>query len=685
VHVPTKKKPEDPSASSYDASSIQVLKGLDGVRKRPGMYIGSTDSRGLLHCLVEIIDNSVDEAAAGFATRIDVTLNDDGSFSVADDGRGIPVDTAKNSKRSALELVFCELHAGGKFGGGGYGAAGGLHGVGASVVNALSSRLSVEVDRDGVTWAMDFRHGVPGTWDASGAFTAAAGVRKAGKVAKSRTGTRVTFTPDARIFEEGATVDLELLVDRARQIAFLVPGLTIAVHDHRDGADETSEFCFADGLVDFVEHLSSGDAASDVLHFTGDGTYTETVPVMNDDGDLVPTDVERTLGVDVAVRWMAGWDSQMRSFVNTIVTPKGGTHVTGFERAMVKVLNEALRDTKTLKERDDNVVKDDVLEGIVAVVKVEITEPQFEGQTKEVLGTSAAQSIVYQVVAQGLRDFFAANARRAKGKAILTKVSNAAKARIAARMHRETVRRKNAIESSTLPAKLADCRSRDLERSELLIVEGDSAGGSTKAARDSEFQAMLPLRGKILNVAKASPKQVFNNAEIAALISAMGAGAGQSFDPEQIRYGRVILATDADVDGAHIRVLLLTFFYHYMRPLLTEGRVFAAVPPLFLIKAGGDEVYAYSDAERDRVFARMSKGRSKPPVVQRFKGLGEMSAEQLAVTTIAPESRMLRRMNLSDGEAAAAMFDVLMGDAVEPRRQFIVTRSADIDLVDLDV
>ncbi len=678
--------PEPAEISGYDAKDIHVLRGLDGVRKRPGMYIGSTDGRGLLHCLVEIIDNSVDEAAAGHCTAIEVHVHTDGSFEVTDNGRGIPVDTEKSTGKSGLEVVFTELHAGGKFGGGGYGAAGGLHGVGASVVNALSLRLDAEVDRGGFTWSVQFERGHAGRFNAAGKFSEGTGLKKGSKLAKPVTGTRVRFWPDPTIFEPGAAVDMAELSKRCAQLSFLLPGTQITVTDHREGGSSES-FCSKAGLVDLVDTISSGDAVCDVIHLTGEGSYSESVPVLVD-GVLVMTDVERVCVVDVALRWSAGWDSDVRSFVNTIVTPKGGTHVTGFERALTRSMNAVLRDAKVLKDRDDNVVREDITEGMSAAVRVEIVEPQFEGQTKEVLGTSAAQSAVSQVVADGLKAWFADNARKPQAKNVLNKVANAAKARVAARAQRETVRRKNAIESSSLPAKLADCRTHGLVDSEIFLVEGDSAGGSMKAARDSEFQAMLPLRGKILNVAKATAKQTFNNAEIAALVSAVGAGAGSEFELSSARYGRVIIATDADVDGAHIRVLLLTFFYHYMRPLLEDGRIYAAVPPLFLLRSGKGKIvdtYVFSEAERDAEIARLAKARKPEPSVSRFKGLGEMSAEQLAVTTVSPDTRILRRVNISDAAAAAEMFETLMGSAVEPRREFIVKHALSVDRDTLDL
>lgn len=662
----------DPTSESggYDASSLTVLKGLDPVRKRPGMYIGSTDSRGLMHLIWEIVDNSVDEAAAGHCSEIRVIAHLDGSFEVQDNGRGIPVDVEKSSGKSGLELIFTELHAGGKFGGGGYGASGGLHGVGASVVNALSEKLVAEVDRHGYTHTIEFARGEP-------TMAVTKGVKASG------TGTRVRWWPDAKIFDPAARIEMDTVRSRMRQICFLVPGLTVTF-THKG---ETETFHSEDGLVDFCEFLSHGEAVCPPIRLHGEGTYTESIPVLDADGALRTQDVERKMQVDVALRWVAGWDTTVKSFVNTIITPKGGSHVAGFERALTRVMNEAMREQKVLRDKDDNVLKEDVQEGLVAILRVTIIEPQFEGQTKEVLGTPAAQSIVYQVVSEGLREWFGHRAKKTDGRALLQKVNNAAKARIAARTQRETVRRKNAIESSSLPAKLADCRTHDLERSELILIEGDSAGGSAKAARDSEFQALLPLRGKILNVAKASMKQILENAEVGALIAALGAGFGKEFDSSQLRYGRLVLMCDADVDGAHIRVLILTLVYHFMRPMLEEGRVFAAMPPLFLVKVSGskEQHYCYTDRERDEIVARIAAEGKKIREVQRYKGLGEMDAEQLADTTMDPTKRSLRRVSLDDADEAARMFDVLMGSAVEPRREFITTHAEDFDIEKLDI
>ncbi len=559
-----------------------MLEGLEAVRKRPGMYIGSTDSRGLMHCVWEIIDNSVDEALVGYCTKIDIVLRDDGSVEVRDDGRGIPVDIEPKTKLSGVEVVMTKLHAGGKFGGGSYNATGGLHGVGASVVNALSVRLDIEVDRDGATHAMSFRRGKPGVFVGDGGeakFTERSGLTKTKRIAKKITGTRTRFYPDRQIFTKDAAVELAPLLERARQTAFLVPSLTISVRDERSAkGNEPSEesFRYAGGLRDFVDFLAPDTGITDTLRLTGSGQFDETVPMLDDAGHMTATDVQRDLDVDVALRWGVGYETIAKSFVNIIATPKGGTHVAGFERALVKVMNEQLRATKLLKVNDDPVIKEDILEGLTAVVTVRVAEPQFEGQTKEVLGTPAASKIVADVVGRELKAFLVSTKRGDKqyARALLEKVAAASKTRLAARATKEAQRRKNALESSSLPAKLADCRSEDVDRTELFIVEGDSALGTAKLARKSEFQALLPIRGKILNVQRAAVGDMLGNAECASIIQVIGAGSGRTFDLDAARYGKVIVMTDADVDGAHIRCLLLTLFYRYMRPLLDSGRVY---------------------------------------------------------------------------------------------------------------
>ncbi|MFJ1577317.1 type IIA DNA topoisomerase subunit B [Streptomyces sp. NPDC088182] len=692
----------DRDGSNYTARHLLVLEGLEAVRKRPGMYIGSTDSRGLMHCLWEIIDNSVDEALGGYCDHIEVILHEDGSVEVKDNGRGIPVDVEPKTGLSGIEVVMTKLHAGGKFGGGSYAASGGLHGVGASVVNALSARLDVEVDRNSATHSISFRRGVPGMFTEQGPdspFDPANGLRKSKRVPKTRTGTRVRYWADRQIFLKDAKLSLDTLHQRARQTAFLVPGLTIVVRDERglgeSGGDGPVEetFRFDGGISEFCEYLAQDKAVCDVLRLTGQGTFKETVPVLDDRGHMTPTEVTRELGVDVALRWGTGYDTTVRSFVNIIATPKGGTHVSGFERSLTKTVNEALRSAKMLRVAEDDVVKDDALEGLTAVVTVRLAEPQFEGQTKEVLGTSAANRIVANVIAKELKEFLTSTKRDAKAqaRAVLEKAVAAARTRIAARQHKEAQRRKTALESSSLPAKLADCRSDDVERSELFIVEGDSALGTAKLARNSEFQALLPIRGKILNVQKSSVSDMLKNAECGAIIQVIGAGSGRTFDIDAARYGKIVLLVDADVDGAHIRCLLLTLFQRYMRPMVAAGRVFAAVPPLHRIelvqpKKGQDKyVYTYSDNElRQTLLEFQRKNVRFKDSIQRYKGLGEMDADQLAETTMDPRHRTLRRINIGDLESSEQIFDLLMGNEVAPRKEFITSSAATLDRSRID-
>ncbi|WP_084597313.1 DNA gyrase/topoisomerase IV subunit B [Nocardioides aequoreus] len=682
--------------NTYNAHHLLVLEGLEAVRKRPGMYIGSTDTRGLMHCLWEIIDNAVDEALGGYCRRVEVTLHPDGSAEVHDDGRGIPVDKEPKTGLSGVEVVFTKLHAGGKFGGGSYAATGGLHGVGASVVNALSARLDVSVDRSPATQGMSFQRGVPGDFAADGPggdFVPSGGLRKGGRVKKGVTGTRVRFWPDRQIFTKDARFMWDELVTRARQTSFIVPGLEIVLTDARGEEVLTESFRHDGGITEFCEFLATDEAVTDVLRLQGSDTFTETVPLLDDKGHMTPQDVERELTVDVAVRWGTGYETELRSFVNVIATPKGGTHVAGFEAALTKTFNDAMRAGRVLKSGDADVVKDDVLEGLTAVVTARLAEPQFEGQTKEILGTPAARSVVRKVVAAELKTFLTSTKRaeKAQAKLVMEKVAGAAKTRLAARQHRENQRRKNALESSALPAKLNDCRTADVDRSELFIVEGDSAMGTAKAARDSEFQALLPIRGKILNVQKATVADVLKNAECAAIIQVIGAGSGRTFDLDAARYGRIIFMADADSDGAHIRCLLATLFFKYMPELVHAGRVYTAVPPLHRIelsnpKKGMDKyVYTYSDAELQRKLAELTKKgvRWKDPV-QRYKGLGEMDADQLAETTMDPRQRTLRRLTVDDAALGAEVFELLMGSEVAPRKDFIVQGAYEVDADQID-
>jgi DNA gyrase subunit B len=683
------------AADGYTARHLSVLEGLEAVRKRPGMYIGSTDGRGLMHCLWEIIDNGVDEALGGHCTSLEVVLHGDGSAEVRDNGRGIPVDVEPKTGLTGVELVMTRLHAGGKFGGGSYTASGGLHGVGASVVNALAARLDVNVERDGHEWAASFRRGVAGEFAGPGPtapFKQRKGLAQVRRVAKKVHGTRIRFWPDPQVFVRDAQWSLEALAQRARQTAYLVPGLAIRVVDERGPERYEEVFRFEGGIAEFCAELAAGEPVTDVIRLAGSGSFTETVPVLDGQGHMVPTEVERELLVDVALRWTSGYETVSRSFVNVIATPKGGTHVTGFERALVRALNEQLRAVRLLKNGDEPVSKDDVTEGLAAVVAVRLPEPQFEGQTKEVLGTPAASRIVAQVVTEQLRAYFAGRGKaRQQARAVLEKVAAAAKTRIAAREHRDNQRRKSALAASTLPAKLVDCRSAD-DRSELFIVEGDSALGTAKLARDSEFQALLPIRGKILNVQKASLSDMLKNAECAAIIQVIGAGSGSSFDLDAARYQRVIILSDADVDGAHIRTLLLTLFHRYLHPMLAAGRVFAAVPPLHRIELTSPRKgqqkynYTYSDSEMRRILLELErKGQRWKEPVQRYKGLGEMDASQLAETTMDPRHRMLRRIRVEDAAAASSIFDLLMGTEVGPRRNFIVSGAAELDTSRIDI
>ncbi|MFM8352790.1 MAG: type IIA DNA topoisomerase subunit B, partial [Actinomycetales bacterium] len=574
---------------------------------------------------------------------------------------------------------------------------GGLHGVGASVVNALSARLDVEVDRGGKVHAISFRRGVPGEFDEDGpvaGFARRSGLRVVGKTSRTRTGTRVRWWSDQQVFTKDAAYDRQELIERARQSTFLVPGLVIAVADLREPSHPFEEsFQHKGGIGEYAELLTAQEALCSVIRLQGKGHYHETVPVLEDKGHLTPTEVEREMRVDIALRWDTGYDTAVRSFVNVIATPKGGTHLAGFERSLVKVVNDQLRAAKVLRGSEDNVTKDDVLEGLVAVIAVRIPEPQFEGQTKEILGTPAASRVVGNVVSKELSSWFTAPPRgeKAAARAVLDKVANAMRARISARAHRDTQRRKTALESSALPAKLVDCRSEDVGRTELFIVEGDSALGTAKTARNADFQALLPIRGKILNVQKSSLSDMLKNTECASIIQVIGAGSGRSFDIEQARYGKVILMSDADVDGAHIRCLLLTLIHAYLKPLLDHGRVFAAVPPLHRVEVitgpgkPNEVTYTYSDAEMKALLRESEKrGRRIKEPIQRYKGLGEMDAAQLRQTTMDPAHRTLRRINMKDAESARLAFDLLMGNEVAPRKEFIIAGAAALDRERID-
>ena len=755
----------------YGAGSLTVLEGLDAVRKRPGMYIGTTDSQGLMHCLWEIIDNSVDEALAGVCNHIVVTLHSDGSVEVADNGRGIPVDIEPKTKLTGVEVVLTKLHAGAKFGNSSYGASGGLHGVGSSVVNALSSRLDVEVDRDGKTHHMSFHQGHPGVYtDADPEHPSPDAPFKRtrknrpteleiiGKVSPKTTGTRIRYWADPEIFNDTAEFSYEQLIDRVRQTSFLVPGLKITVidenipetgdesvdemlevddianaagdepqeiaesdeseHDaagHEEAAEQIEEadvaaqpqgskythsrieeFCHTGGVKDFVDYLSKGEAVSAIWRITGEDTYVEETQAVGDGGELHAQKVTRNCAVDIAMRWTNGYDTTMRSFVNVVETPGGGTHVDGYLLGLTKQIRKAIEDNArklkvNLKDSNMKVERDDILAGLVAVVTVRIAEPQFQGQTKDVLGTAQVKPIVSKMTDRQFGEMITGSKRGYKEQSgrVLEKIVGEMHARIQARKTKEVTRRKNALESASMPPKLSDCQPGNDDVAELFIVEGDSALGTAKAARNSGFQALLPIRGKILNVQKASLSQMLSNKECAAIIQVVGAGSGASFDIEQARYNKVIMMTDADVDGAHIRILLLTLFYRYMRPLIEYGHVYAAVPPLHRIALTGahkgEYIYTYSDDELAGKLADLDKKHiSYNEDIQRYKGLGEMDADQLADTTMDPRTRMLRRIRMEDAEQASQIFSLLMGDDVPPRKAFIVENADDFDRSKID-
>jgi len=638
----------------YDAGDIQVLEGLEAVRKRPGMYIGSTGPRGLHHLVYEIVDNSVDEALAGHCDNIDVTITKDGSIRVSDNGRGIPVDLHPVEKKPAVEVVLTVLHAGGKFGGGGYAVSGGLHGVGASVVNALSSTLSVEVHRDGVIWTQSYTVGVPDH-----------PLKKAGKTDK--TGTTIVFTPSAEIFET-VEFDYETLRQRFQQMCFLNKGLKINLIDERSG--KTDSYLYERGLIDYVEYLNSAKKV-EVVHEEVISIESETK--------------EKNLSVEIAMQWTNGYNEGVHTYANTINTHEGGTHEEGFRTALTSLLNKYARDKGQLKEKDENLTGDDVREGLTAVISVKLTEPQFEGQTKTKLGNTEAKTFVQKVVNDQLGDWLERNPGQAKE--VIRKAIQAAAARLAARKAREATRRKGLLESGGMPGKLRDCSSRDPEISEIYIVEGDSAGGSAVRGRDPETQAILPLRGKILNVEKARLDRALANTEVQALITAFGTGIGEDFDVSKIRYHKCILMADADVDGQHIRTLLLTLLFRYMRPLIEHGYVYMAQPPLFRIKwTNAEHEYVFSDEERDmRIAEGQKEGKRLPKEnsIQRYKGLGEMDYDELWETTMNPASRTLLQVTLADAALADEIFSTLMGEDVESRRGFIQKNAKDVRFLDI--
>ncbi|MEU2867828.1 DNA topoisomerase (ATP-hydrolyzing) subunit B [Streptomyces olivoreticuli] len=646
--------------TSYDASAITVLEGLDAVRKRPGMYIGSTGERGLHHLVQEVVDNSVDEALAGHADTIDVTILPDGGVRVIDNGRGIPVDIVPSEGKPAVEVVLTVLHAGGKFGGGGYAVSGGLHGVGVSVVNALSTRVAVEVKRDGFRWTQDYKLGVP-----------TAPLQKNEPTDDS--GTSVTFWADGDIFET-TEYSFETLSRRFQEMAFLNKGLRIALTDLRaDHVDEegkplTVEYHYEGGIVDFVKYLNS--RKGELIHPT----------VI----DIEAEDKERLLSVEVAMQWNTQYSEGVYSFANTIHTHEGGTHEEGFRAALTGLINRYARDKKLLREKDDNLTGEDIREGLTAIISVKLGEPQFEGQTKTKLGNTEAKTFVQKVVHEHLTDWLDRNPNEAAD--IIRKSIQAATARVAARKARDLTRRKGLLESASLPGKLSDCQSNDPTKCEIFIVEGDSAGGSAKSGRNPQYQAILPIRGKILNVEKARIDKILQNTEVQALISAFGTGVHEDFDIAKLRYHKIILMADADVDGQHINTLLLTFLFRFMRPLVEAGHVYLSRPPLYKIKWGRDDFeYAYSDRERDALIqlGRENGKRIKDDSVQRFKGLGEMNAEELRVTTMDVDHRVLGQVTLDDAAQADDLFSVLMGEDVEARRSFIQRNAKDVRFLDI--
>ncbi|WUJ32798.1 DNA topoisomerase (ATP-hydrolyzing) subunit B [Streptomyces sp. NBC_00388] len=657
--------------ASYDASAITVLEGLDAVRKRPGMYIGSTGERGLHHLVYEVVDNSVDEALAGHADTIDVTILADGGVRVVDNGRGIPVDIVPSENKPAVEVVLTVLHAGGKFGGGGYAVSGGLHGVGVSVVNALSAKVAVDVKRDGYRWTQDYKLGVP---------TAPL----ARNDATDESGTTVTFWADGDIFET-TEYSFETLSRRFQEMAFLNKGLTLTLTDEREsakataGADTVGEvaeeeqvrtvsYHYEGGIVDFVKYLNS--RKGELIHPT----------VI----DVEAEDKERLLSAEIAMQWNSQYSEGVYSFANTIHTHEGGTHEEGFRAALTGLVNRYAREKKLLREKDDNLSGEDIREGLTAIISVKLGEPQFEGQTKTKLGNTEAKTFVQKVVYEHLTDWFDRNPNEAVD--IIRKAIQAQTARVAARKARDLTRRKGLLESASLPGKLSDCQSNDPTKCEIFIVEGDSAGGSAKSGRNPMYQAILPIRGKILNVEKARIDKILQNTEVQALISAFGTGVHEDFDIEKLRYHKIILMADADVDGQHINTLLLTFLFRFMRPLVEAGHVYLSRPPLFKIKWGRDDFeYAYSDTERDALVAlgKQSGKRVRDDSIQRFKGLGEMNAEELRITTMDVDHRVLGQVTLDDAAQADDLFSVLMGEDVEARRSFIQRNAKDVRFLDI--
>ncbi|MEU5933141.1 DNA topoisomerase IV subunit B [Micromonospora salmantinae] len=671
----------------YGADDLTHLEGLDAVRKRPGMYIGSTDSRGVGHLVNEILDNSTDEGVAGHASHVEVILHADGSVQVDDDGRGIPTDVHAKSGISGVELVLTRLHAGGKFGGSGYKTSGGLHGVGASAVNALSRRFDVTVRRAGKIHAMSFRHGVPGIFDGDGPdapFTAGPGLQVTGAMKRGQhTGTSIRWWHDARYFETGAALDVDAVRMKLRNTAFLVPGVTYLLRDLTGEAPAEERFHYPNGLSDMVDFLApAGDRpVSGTLLVNGEGTYRENAADAN---GVMQSNVQRRAEVEVAFRWGTGYERTVECFTNTIRNAHGGTHRKGFERALVRSLADAIRNTRgLLKAKEEPPTLDDVLEGMTAVVHVRIPEPQFTSQTKDELSTTGITKVLQSLVDAHIKAWLEDRRTKAEARTVLQKIVDAARVRLTQKQQKDAARRKTALEGASMPPKLVDCRATGIDRSELFIVEGDSALGTSRMARSSEYQALLPIRGKILNVQKANLQQVLDNAECAAIVQVLGAGSGRTFDLSALRYGRVLIMADADVDGAHIRTLLITLFARYMRPLIEAGRLYAAMPPLHKITTRGrspQTVYTYTQAEMETTVRKLEKaGKQIVTPIPRFKGLGEMDADELWDTTMNPATRAVRRITLDDVDAAERILELLMGEKVEPRRNWLIDSADRVD------
>ncbi|NIJ13785.1 DNA gyrase subunit B [Saccharomonospora amisosensis] len=677
----------------YGADDLTHLEGLEAVRKRPGMYIGSTDSRGVNHLFTEIVDNSTDEGVAGHASRVVVTLHADGSVEVEDDGRGIPTGVHGKSGLSGVELVLTRLHAGGKFGGSGYKTSGGLHGVGASAVNALSLRFDVTVKQGGKVHEMSFARGVPGVFDGPGPkarFTRQSGLRLVRKMKRGEsTGTTIRYWHDSRYFESGAALDLETVRTKLRHTAFLVPGLTYVLRTATDATINEETFHFPNGLADMVEFLApAGDKpVSGILLVNGEGTYKENAA---DENGVMKSNVERKAEVEVALRWGTGYERTVECFTNTIRNVHGGTHRKGFERALVRAVHDAISKTRgLLKPKEDPPTLDDICEGMTAVIHVRIPEPQFTSQTKDELSTAGITKVIQGIVEKHIKAWTENRRTKSEAKTVLQKIVDASRVRIAQKQQKDAARRKTALEGAAMPPKLVDCRTTGVARSELFLVEGDSALGSARMARVSEYQALLPLRGKILNVQKAGLGDALKNAEIASIVQVLGAGTGRTFDVSTMRYGRVILMADADVDGSHIRTLLITLFARYMRPVIEEGRLYAAMPPLHKIVTKGRNQqthYTFTEREMEAKVSELEKaGKQVVKPVPRFKGLGEMDADELWETTMNPATRAVRRITLDDVDAAEAALELLMGEKVEPRRNWLVASAERVDQAAIDI